>query len=193
MLGTVVEGLNHHTVAFDQNEEAVSILCWWTTSVVGFLYLWYLLTIMFIKSFKKVNTISLPILTMNMCLLFRYSPLREYVSDLIEQYFCICRSMSIFTYGGESENQRQTQLRSQRRSGESDHLMPADGLMKGERRGEAPNQDTTCLKPVLERLTSLCIIFGSVRSLQTGEKRGKKKKNEIAWISFQLIYHLSSL
>lgn len=57
--------------------------------------------------------------------------------------------------------------------------MPADGVMEGERRGEAPNQGTTCLKPVLERLISLCIIFGSVRSLQTGQKRKKKMKKEM--------------
>lgn len=98
------------------------------------------------------------------------------VSGLIGRCSCICRSTSIFTYGCLSESQRQTQLRSQRRSGGSGHLMPADGVMEGERGGETPNQDTTCLKPVLERLISLCITFGSVRPLQTGQERKNKRQ-----------------
>lgn len=114
MLGTV-EGLNHHTVVFDQNEEAaccavrVSILCWWTWSFVGFIL--YLQTTMFIKSlfyryiyrFKKVIFDNCFLWHWGMLsavsLLFLDSPLQECVSDLVGQYSCICRFMSIFTYG----------------------------------------------------------------------------------------------
>lgn len=59
------------------------------------------------------------------------------------------------------------QLRLRRRSGERNHLMPADGMMEGgeERRGEARNQDdkTKCLSAVLKALISLYILSAPAR------------------------------
>lgn len=67
----------------------------------------------------------------------------------------------------KTQADRPTQLRLQRRSGERDHLMPADGVMEGgeERRGEARNQDdkTKCLSAVLKALISLYILSAPAR------------------------------
>lgn len=65
----------------------------------------------------------------------------------------------------DRQSVRQTQLRLQRRSGQRDHLMPADGVMEEGRRGEAGNQDdkTKCLSAALKALISLYILYAPVR------------------------------